>query len=400
VDQDVQEDWSQPYPAAPWQLNEYMDSGVLILRDSNWFTDFPTTVLWAEYLYAYTHSHSVDGVIAFDQHFLVMLLGEIGSLQVEGAPYAITQENVIEYMRQSKIRPPDAGPDWDRKDFIGDLGGAVLSELSGGQSRDWKGLASLFSRALAERHLLLQFDDPAVTELIATRGWDNAVRPGDGDFLMAVDTNIGFNKTNAIVDTRLTYDVDLHDPASPESTLVVFHKNNADKHIPCRPATIVPIAGENTEYPTNRCYWNYLRVYKQQGSELLDATPQAILGGWMINGESIPPRVDELDEEIPGVQGFGTLQVIRGGQSLSTSFEFALPSDVIASRTNSGLRRYSLKVQKQPGTQATPITIRVHLPAGATLESVSMPAVTQGLDVLVETNLQTDVELEVSFRTP
>jgi hypothetical protein len=110
--------------------------------------------------------------------------------------------------------------------------------------------------------------------------------------------------------------------------------------------------------------------------------------------------VDELEEEIPEVQGFGTLQVIRGGQSLSTRFEFALPSGVLASTRNSDVRRYSLKVQKQPGTQAVPITIRVHLPAGAVLDSVSLPAVTQGLDVLVETNLQTDVELEVSFRVP
>jgi len=71
-----QEDWSKPYPSAPWQLQEYMNSPVLVLRDSNWFTDYPTAALWAEYLYAYTHAHSVDGVIAFDQHFLIMLLGE------------------------------------------------------------------------------------------------------------------------------------------------------------------------------------------------------------------------------------------------------------------------------------------------------------------------------------
>ena len=88
VDNDA--DWTQPYPAAPWQLQEYMNSPVLILRDANWFTDFPTTVLWAESLYAYTHSHSVDGVIAFDQHFLVMLLEQVGPLNVEGAAYPIT----------------------------------------------------------------------------------------------------------------------------------------------------------------------------------------------------------------------------------------------------------------------------------------------------------------------
>ncbi len=79
------DDWTKPYPAAPWQLQDYMNSPVLILRDANWFTDYPTSAMWAEYLYAYAHEHSEDGVIAFDQHFLVMLLGQLGPLQVAGS---------------------------------------------------------------------------------------------------------------------------------------------------------------------------------------------------------------------------------------------------------------------------------------------------------------------------
>ena len=60
-----------------------MNSPVLILRDANWFPDFPTSALYAESLYAYRYSHSVDGVIAFDQHLLVSLLEATGPLQVE-----------------------------------------------------------------------------------------------------------------------------------------------------------------------------------------------------------------------------------------------------------------------------------------------------------------------------
>ena len=38
-----------------------------------------------------------------------------------------------------------------------------------------------------------------MTALLASHRWDGAVRPEQGDFLMAVDTNVGFNKTNAVV---------------------------------------------------------------------------------------------------------------------------------------------------------------------------------------------------------
>ena len=100
----TQEDWSKPYPAAPWQLQEYMNSPVLLMRDANWFVDFPTTVTWAEYLYAYTHDHSVDGVIAFDQRFLVMLLEAIGPVQRGGGVCA-------DHRRQcGRIHAPGQGP--------------------------------------------------------------------------------------------------------------------------------------------------------------------------------------------------------------------------------------------------------------------------------------------------
>jgi uncharacterized protein DUF4012 len=396
-----QEDWSKPYPTAPWQLREYMNSRVLILRDSNWFTDFPTTALWVEYLYAYKHSHSVDGIMAFDQHFLVMLLGQIGPLEVDGASYLITDQNVIEYMRQSKVRPSgEPVPEgWYRKEFIGKLASAILTRLTSGDHHDWRGMASVLSQALAERHLLLQFDDSAFAGLIAERGWDNAVRPGEGDFLMVTDTNIGFNKTNAVVDVSLSYDVDLNDTSAPVGTLFVTHKNNASQDVPCIHWNSGEITGEE-EYPINRCYWNYLRIYKQQGVELLEASPHPIPSAWMIRGQSVGARVDKLDEELPNVQAFGTLLVVPGGKSLSTGFKFALPGVLLSAQDAPGQHIYHLKVHKQPGTLAIPITIRIHLPNHATLKSTPTGAIVQGKDLLIKMDLRTDIDLEVIFSLP
>ena len=51
----------------------------------------------------------------------------------------------------------------------------------------------------------------------------------------------------------------------------------------------------------------------------------------MILGQTVPPQVDILDEKIEGIRGFGTLKVVPGGESLATSFRFALPASVIQS---------------------------------------------------------------------
>lgn len=396
-----QEDWTRPYPAAPWQLQEYMNADVLILRDSNWFADFPTNALWAEYLYTYNHSHAVDGVIAFDQQFLVMLLRVLGPLEVEGAPYPLVSDNVIGYMRSAKEPPRDepVPSGWYRKEFVGDIADAVLRELVGGKDNDWRGLAVTLAQALDQRHLLVQFDDPMVASLLAGHDWDGAVRPFDGDFLMTTDTNIGFNKTNALLDVSLSYDVDLTDPSAPTAALVVTHANNSSGDVQCihfdsgqAPADYM--------YPMNRCYWAYLRVYKQSGVELLDASPHDIPGEWMLLGRNVPARVDMLDEEIDNVQGFGVLIVVPGGQSLNTGFEFALPASVILNEADSDRLTYRLKVQKQPGRLADPLVIRIHLPNRSQVEKVNLEALIQGSDLLIETNLQTDVYLEVVFHVP
>ena len=401
VDSDVQEDWSRPYPAAPWQLQEYMNSQVLILRDANWFSDFPTTARWAEYLYAYTHSHSVDGILAVDQQFLVMLLAQIGPLRVDDAPDPLTDQNVIEYMRQSKVPSAEeaASPEWYRKEFISRIANAILGELTTGSVQDWRSLSGVFLQALEERHLLLQFDDPALNALIAERGWDSAVRPVGGDYLLVTDTNIGFNKTNAVVDVRLAYDVDLTDLDSPAGTLTLTHQNNAKRNAPCVHWNTGEITGEDW-YPINRCYWSYLRVYRQAGVDLLDATPHEIPGEWMMLGDDIPARVDPLEEEIPGVEGFGTLLVVPGGQAQDTSFRFALTPDVLTVEPARNEYTYHLRVQKQPGTLAHSLTIRIHLPGQARWTSIPAGGVLQDQHLLLETDLCTDVELDVSFAIP
>jgi hypothetical protein len=304
-------------------------------------------------------------------------------------------------MRQAKQPPPGETipADWERKAFIGKLANAILQKLNNGD-HDWTAIAQGLFQALRERHLLLQFDDPTVSALIAEHGWDNAVRPGAGDYLLVTDTNIGFNKTSAVVSVGLTYDVDLSDLDSPLATLTLTHQNNAREDIPCIQWDSGKIKGEDL-YPINRCYWSYLRVYKQAEVRLLSATPHAIPGEWMILHDNVPARVDLLaEEELPGVQGFGTLLVVPGGAALNTSFQFGLPPAAIPHEAASSAYTYHLKVQKQPGTLAHSLTVRIHLPNGAEIKLMPPEAVLQNNDLLLETSLRTDVELDVVFTLP
>jgi hypothetical protein len=54
-------------------------------------------------------------------------------------------------------------------------------------------------------------------------------------------------------------------------------------------------------------------------------------------------------------------------------------------------------VKKQPGTIANPITIRLHLPAGARLDLVPPGAIVQENNVLLSTDLRQDLHFELVF---
>ena len=395
------DNWEKLYPAAPWQLRQYMNSPVLVFRDSNWSSDFPTSALYAEFLYSYIYNHSVDGVIAFDQQMLVEILMVLGPIELEDSPYPIDAGNVISYMRAEKTRNSEedlANPNWSNKDFINEISVALMTKIFEGDL-PWEELAGVFIRTLDEHHLLLQLDNPSMTSLLARRGWDGTLQPGEGDFLMVVDSNIGFNKTNALIETSLIYDVDLTNLAAPISNLTVIHQNNADSKVPCVQWHGLTLEGQK-DYPVDRCYWNYMRVYTAAGTSLQEANPQAIPADWMIRRQAVPAQVDILEEEIDGVQGFGVLKVVPGDESVATNFQFGLPVGIVRKQSGDGSMIYHLRIQKQPGTIAIPIIIRVHFPNATIIQTVPAGAVVQGDNILIETSLREDREIEIIFQIP
>lgn len=400
------DNWEWPYPPAPWPLEHYMNSPVLIFRDANWYPNFPTSVEYIEYIYSYTNDHSVDGVIAFNQHVLVEVLRVTGPIQVEGEDGFVDANNVIEFMRAEKTPSAEdlASGDWDYKAFMNKITVALTEKLMRNEI-PLDQLAELVVRVLDERHLLLQLDNPQMTDLLARRNWDGVLRPGTGDYLMVVDSNVGFNKTNAVVQSNFAYDVDLTNLQFPEANLVVTHHNQASDQIPCRPYPYIAASGISDDllqgqYPIDRCYWNYLRIYTLSEVELLDAQAQDIPAEWTLRGQPAPPKVDVLDEELEGVRGFGTFKVVPGGEAVMTAFHFALPSSVLQPDPFLEQMVYRLKIQKQPGTQATEVVLRVHLPPAADLIAAPPGAKVQGSSILVQLSLVQDVGLEFIFAVP
>jgi hypothetical protein len=361
-DSDAVDDFSRPYPEPPAPLLEYMLSEIWLFRDSNWSPDFPTSATAAIDLYTISRDVQIDGVLALDQQAIRLLIEALGPLQVEGYNEPVTGQNVVHMARQAWNPGDEVSGEWwvRRKDFMSLVLAEAIHQLESGLDRTALArLTSATRRALDEKHLLVYVKDKEAAALMAEPGWDGAMLSGQRDYLMVVDANMGFNKANALVEESLEYAVDLTDLEHPRATLTVRHAHLSKQgNVLCRHE---PRYDPSYQQMMERCYWNYLRVYVPLEAQLVDATPHTVSGLELLSGRPSSAQVTVGPPE-QGHNVFGTFFLLRRGEALETRFEYALPTDVF--QVQDGGTEYVLTVQKQPGTQAIPLQVRIVLPPG------------------------------------
>ncbi len=278
----------------------------------------------------------------------------------------------------------------------------LLEKVLNARGTTWSKLAPVLIKLLDERHILLQFDDIETTNLLERRKWDGAVRPPqNSDYLMVVDSNIGFNKSNASLSTSLTYNVDLTSLTEPRGNLVVSHTNRSKSDLLCAPRLDAVGVDMSEAYTMDACHWTYLRVYKPEGTQLTNATPPAIPAEQTLRQIAVPARVDLLEnEDISNTQVFGTLLVIPQKEIINISFEFSLPTSILQKDTTQDAWIYHLTLQKQPGTISTRVTISLLLPEGSDVINAPTELKQEQGKWILTSELRRDIVIDVVFRIP
>ena len=390
------DDWTNPYPDPPEPLLTYMLSDLWVFRDSNWSPDFPTSAQAAIDLYTISRDAGIDGVIALDQRAIQLLIRALGPLALEGYPEPITGDNVIQIARQSWSLGMESGGDWwtHRKDFMATVFQATARRLEDGLDRAAiVPLIEAILQALDEKHILVYVEDENAAMRVSELGWDGALQDSPGDYLMVVDTNMGFNKANALVEQHLEYVVDLTEPDRPSATLTVRHHHPLEQApAPCRHE---PRYGETYEQMAERCYWDYLRVYVPSASMLVDATPHSVPASELLSGQPSPAQVKVGPPE-HGRNVFATFLLPRPSETVETVLTYTLPGEVV--QVQGQELAYRLLIQKQPGTRAVPVRVQILLPQGVALKgSEPEPALETPSRLEYALRLDTDQRLWITF---
>lgn len=393
------DDFSKPYPDPPAPLFELMGATLWVFRDANWSPDFPTTARKAIELYTVARPASIDGVIALNQNVIEELVAGLGSLRVDPAQPPITASTLRAYLRRAWA--PDGQSsvaEWyvQRKDFIARVMQAMLDRLlNDPQPLDWRALTEALQAALQQRDLLVWLVDPALNTPLAANGWDGSLAPTSGDYLMIVDSNVGFNKANAANRQSIEYTVTIEADGNSTAQLTLTYTQTGQPIDQCR-HELIPYTLELTyDELVQQCYWNYRRVLAPMGSALLEASPHPTGPGQLITGRVTDGSTAtgvELDRT-----SFSTLLIAPRGETISSALRYALPPGIVT--TDGREHTYRLRVQKQSGAGDWPLTISIRWPAGwQLLHSQPPPSSVTDRSAAYDLTLDRDQSLSLSFK--
>jgi hypothetical protein len=393
------DDFTTPYPDPPSPMRDYMGIDLLVFRDSNWSPDFPTAALQASQLYSQTRGGPIDGVIAINQNVVGALVDSFSPLTLDGqtintaadlrtymhAAWApSTQTTAVEWMAQ-------------RKNFMGRVMQTLLERMmNGGGQVNWSTLSQALNRTLHSRDLLITLADPTLNAPLHAARLDGGLRPSDGDYLMVVDTNMGFNKVSSVMQQTMHYSVTLSHDSAPQATLSWVYTNTNPLQAGCvhRP----PNYDLNTTYQEliQQCYWLYRRVLTPSGTEFIDASRHPTGPGELITGQLSDGATRMSEEDDKTV--FGTLLIVPRGQRVESNLSYTLPALVV--QPNGGKQLYHLIWQKQPGAAAWPVTISLTWPADMQLVVAQpTPVVTTTQTAIFQFNLDMDREVSVTLKS-
>ncbi len=355
------DDLTKAYPIPPQPLQDYMLAGIWVPRDGNWSADFPTSAQTVQNLYELSTDQKTNGVIAFDQQTVQEFLEVMGPINVDPSQELwVNSDNVLEYMYESWGQASDSENWWaNRKDFVGILGKAMLQSLV--NTRDIKkmvALAKVSHELLQTGHLMVYFNEPTIQSLLAEMALDSSVQYQGGDFLYWVDSNIGFNKVDAVIIHKLTYEVDLTDLDNPTAHLTMEYEHPIDVEVPCVHEASY---GKEIAYTNmfQRCYWDYWRVYTAPSTKLVNASVEFVPGNLLLSGNEWLGQVD-LESDLPGLGMVAGLQIVPTNTVRILELDLALSPEIFSYQ--SGIIGYELNLYKQLGLKDLPIIILVEIP--------------------------------------
>ena len=318
----------------------------LVLGDADWSPNFPTTAALAAEFYTRATGLPVDGVIDVDPIALSYVLQVIGSVQVPPYPQVVTATNSLLELNYiiNFARPGDPG-----KVYLAPFGHAVVDAALKTPRSKWVALATALERGAAERHIVLDFNDAQLEQLVVNAGIGGVLplKP-TGDALLVADSNLSGTKGDLFVTRHYALSATVNARGNVQDRLTLTYYDPPEP-VPANAALLVDSAG---------LYEDYVRVYLPPSANFEDlqlsenGTPAQSVSPEDIGVEDGRPWV--AFDLVLDVNGTAALTFVYGGP-----FAHVAPDGTIS---------YQLAWERQINALTWPISVDVLLPSGRGLE--------------------------------
>jgi hypothetical protein len=345
------------------------------LGEAGWYPDFKTTAGLATEFVRKGGAAETDGVIAFDLQFISGLLSLLGPVEVPEYGVTVSAQNVSELSLQL-TRDESYRRGEPQKAFLSYLSSAVLNRVFSSPRAQWVNLLEFLARMGRERHLQVSFTDERLDGLAGEYGVDGSLVDSKGDFLLVADTSVNSTKLNLILKPALGLKLEFLAGGGVRSEVTYTMTNPfPDWRLGRDPRLVQALMLDGV-------YGSYTRVYANENARLLD-----------VSLDGLPAGPEQVDKEL-GRTVFGRFLPVLPGTTASVSFKFQ--TDKISTE-QAGVNHYLLHIQKEAGTDATPLRIDFALPPGGQLLGIKLDGASLR-EYPIRTDLQHDRAIEVDYR--
>jgi len=370
-------------------------------HDANWWPDFPKSAEKISWFYEKTGGPTVDGVIAVTPVLLQKMLEVTGPIEMPAYHKAITSKNFIKEIQQEvevdykrnnndnknydkeehkvsgeqesdndvlmtvkKNKDEDEDGINDPKKILADLTPILFAKFFDLKEPNQAGkVIEILLEALKEKHILINFQNSTVQQIVSEQGWSGEILKAKKDYLMVINSNINGYKTDGVIDENINHQAEIKEDGSVVNTVTITRKHN----------------GGNTKYDWwNKVNADYMRVYVPKGSKLISAEgytreideeklDYAKLGFQRDSDIEKEEKYMDIDEKSgtriydeKGKTVFANWVYVSPQERVTVVYKYLLPFKVDV--TDGENNRYSLLIQKQSGSVNSNMQTEIEFP--------------------------------------
>ena len=150
----------------------------------------------------------VDGVLAFDQQALGILLAAIGPVEVPGHEVRVTTANAYTVLEHFAHSTATAAPGSARRPFYADLTAALLDSITERLRSDPGTVLGAVQAMVAEKHLLAAFEEPTLQRLVEQVGAGGRLPATTNDLIYIVDAQVDHGAPFRSIEQSIQYRAD------------------------------------------------------------------------------------------------------------------------------------------------------------------------------------------------